>query len=195
MKWRSKASRAPVRRGRTADLVLLVIDRSCPIEETDRDLLRETADVPRLVVASEVRSAARMAGCQTICPSSRCRRRPVSASTVCARRCGRRWKAANPATAPDTAAVTNVRHAALLERARAALRRAVEAVEAPGGPVAGRIRPDRSSRRARRARRSDRQAHVRRSAAAHFLAVLYREVFDVSPPRRDKNLCAFASLR
>ena len=45
-------------------------------------------------------------------------------------------EAANPATAPDTAAVTNVRHGELLERARAAMRRAVEAVEAPGGPVA-----------------------------------------------------------
>jgi tRNA modification GTPase len=43
---------------------------------------------------------------------------------------------ANPATPRDTAAVTNVRHAALLERARVALRRASEAVEAPGGPVA-----------------------------------------------------------
>jgi tRNA modification GTPase len=43
---------------------------------------------------------------------------------------------ANPATQRDTAAVTNVRHAALLERARTALRRAAEAVGAPGGPVA-----------------------------------------------------------
>ena len=43
---------------------------------------------------------------------------------------------ANPATARDTAAVTNVRHAALLERARGALRRAAEAVDAPGGPIA-----------------------------------------------------------
>jgi len=31
--------------------------------------------------------------------------------------------------------VTNVRHAALLERARDALRRASEAIDAPGGPV------------------------------------------------------------
>ena len=43
---------------------------------------------------------------------------------------------ANPATARDTAAVTNVRHAALLERARVALRRAGDAWKQPGGPVA-----------------------------------------------------------
>jgi tRNA modification GTPase len=36
----------------------------------------------------------------------------------------------------DTAAVTNVRHTALLERARDALRNALQAVESPEGPVA-----------------------------------------------------------
>ena len=35
----------------------------------------------------------------------------------------------------DTAAVTNVRHAALLEDARTAIRRAAESVERPEGPV------------------------------------------------------------
>jgi tRNA modification GTPase len=35
----------------------------------------------------------------------------------------------------DTVAVTNVRHAAQLERARASLRHACESIDAPGGPV------------------------------------------------------------
>ena len=35
----------------------------------------------------------------------------------------------------DTAVITNVRHAALVDRAREALRRACESVESPGGPV------------------------------------------------------------
>src|SRR4029453_4562453 len=36
-----------------ADLVLLVIDRSSPSEEADKDLLQETADTPRLVVSTK----------------------------------------------------------------------------------------------------------------------------------------------
>jgi tRNA modification GTPase len=74
-----------------ADLVLLVVDRSCPIEETDRDLLHETANVPRLVVGAKCDLPPAW-GMRRICPSSRCRRRPASASTVCAWRCGRSWK-------------------------------------------------------------------------------------------------------
>ena len=83
---------------------------------------------------------------------------------------------ANPATARDTAAVTNVRHAALLERARGALRRAARGRGGTGRTGRGRIRADGSSGRARRARGSDRQAHVGGSAAAHLLAVLYWKV-------------------
>ena len=118
-----------------ADLVLLVIDRSRPIEEADKDLLHETADTPRLVVGTKCdlpRAWGDADDLPVIAVSSRTglgldRLRSAIRTTL---------EAANPATAPDTAAVTNVRHAELLERARAALRRAVEAVEAPGGPVA-----------------------------------------------------------
>jgi tRNA modification GTPase len=42
----------------------------------------------------------------------------------------------NPSIQADSAAVTNVRHAALLDRARQSLRRACEAVENPAGPIA-----------------------------------------------------------
>jgi len=118
-----------------ADLVLLVVDRSCPIDEADKDLLHETADVPRLVVAtkSDLPPAWRDADdLRAIAVSSK-----TSIGLDGLRSAIRTGlDAANPATAPDTAAVTNVRHAALLERARTALCRAVEAVEAPGGPVA-----------------------------------------------------------
>ena len=118
-----------------ADLVLLVFDRSCPVDETDRDLTHETADMPRLVVGakSDLPAAWMDAdGLPVIAVSSK-----TGHGLDCLRAAMRRTlEAANPATAPDTAAVTNVRHAALLERARAALHRAIEAVEAPGGPVA-----------------------------------------------------------
>ena len=119
----------------TADLVLLVLDRSYPLDETDRDLLHETADLARLVVGAKCDLPAAWGdvdGLPAIAVSSKTglgldRLREAMRTTL---------EAANPTTAPDTAAVTNVRHAALLERARAALRRALEAVEAPGGPVA-----------------------------------------------------------
>jgi len=118
-----------------ADLVLLVIDRSRAIEESDRDLLHETANVPRLVVGAKCDLPPAWDDADNlpvIAVSSKTglgldRLRAAMRTTL---------EAANPATAPDTAGVTNVRHAALLERARAALRRALEAVEAPGGPVA-----------------------------------------------------------
>jgi len=118
-----------------ADLVLLVVDRSYPIEETDRDLLHETADMARLVVGAKCDLPPAWVDVDdvpAIAVSSKTgfgldRLRGAIRTTL---------EAANPSTAPDTAAVTNVRHAALLEKARAALCRAREAVEAPGGPVA-----------------------------------------------------------
>jgi tRNA modification GTPase len=118
-----------------ADLVLLVIDRSRPIEEADKDLLQETAHAPRVVVGAKCDLPPAWGDVDdrpVIAVSSTTglgldRLRSAIRTTL---------EAANPATAPDTAAVTNVRHAELLERAQAALRRAVEAVEAPGGPVA-----------------------------------------------------------
>jgi tRNA modification GTPase len=120
----------------TADLVLVVLDTSSPLEDEDFCLLRETSDMPRLIVAnkSDLPVMWRGAGIAS-------RIVAVSSKTgggLDALRGEIRTAldAANPTTARDTAAVTNVRHIALLERARAALRRAGEAVEAPGGPVA-----------------------------------------------------------
>jgi tRNA modification GTPase len=118
-----------------ADLVLLLIDRSCPIEETDRGLLHETADEARLVVSAKCDLPPAwedVDGLPVIAVSSKTglgldRLREAMRTAL---------EAANPTTAPDTAAVTNLRHAALLETARAALRRALDGVQAPGGPVA-----------------------------------------------------------
>ena len=39
---------------RVADLVLLVLDRSRPLEDSDRALLRETASAPRVVVVNKI---------------------------------------------------------------------------------------------------------------------------------------------
>ena len=117
------------------DLLLLVIDRSSPIEGTDRDLLHETADVARLVVGAKCNlppAWGDVDNVPVIAVSSKTsfgldRLREAMRTTL---------EAANPATAPDTAAVTNVRHAALLERARAALRPRTGGRRGAGGPVA-----------------------------------------------------------
>lgn len=120
----------------TADLVLVVLDRSRPLEDDDTALLRETADVPRLVALTKsdlppaLRETSVVAPCVTVSSKTGdgldALRVQIRASL----------EGADPMTAHDTAAVTNVRHAALLERARVALRRAGEGVDAPGGPVA-----------------------------------------------------------
>jgi tRNA modification GTPase len=119
----------------TADLILVVLDRASPLEGEDAQILRETADRPRLVVAHKSDLPASWdgeIGLPIVTVSSKTgfgldELRTKIRSTL---------EGANPATGRDTAAVTNVRHAALLERARAALRRARAAVDAPGGPVA-----------------------------------------------------------
>jgi tRNA modification GTPase len=120
----------------TADLVLLVLDRACPIEAEDVELLNATAEVPRLVVANKADLSAAWSHAEIGAPIV-----TVSAKTgdgLDRLRAEIRsvLEGSNPSTARDTAAVTNVRHVALLERARAALRRAGDAMEAPAGPVA-----------------------------------------------------------
>ena len=119
-----------------ADLTLVVVDASQPLDDADASLVEETDHLRRIVVANKfdlppVWSSARFV------PAAA----DVSSKTGAGiDRLREEIRAAldggNPATVRDSAAVTNVRHAALLERARTALRAALESVQAPGGPVA-----------------------------------------------------------
>ena len=123
---------------KTADLVLVVLDRSRPLEREDFDLLHETAGAPRLIVANKSDLPAQWNAADAAIAT------PIVSISAKTGEGLDRLRAdvratldgANPSTARDTAAVTNVRHAALLERARAAMRRAGDALEAPGGPTA-----------------------------------------------------------
>ena len=120
----------------TSDLVLVVLDSSQPLEDADFDLLRETARRPRLIIANKrdlpgAWSAAHVLEV-TLGVSSKTGEgvdalRRVMRATL---------EGATTVVDRDPAAVTNVRHADLLERARQSLARAREAVEGPGGPVA-----------------------------------------------------------
>ena len=122
----------------TADLVLVVLDTSRPLERDDFELLQDTAGVSRLIVANKSDLPASWdhteIGVATPLVTVSSKTGEGLDTVRAAMRAA--LEGANPATASDTAAVTNVRHAALLERARHALRRAGEAMEAPGGPVA-----------------------------------------------------------
>jgi tRNA modification GTPase len=134
-----EVEREGVRRARrawtTADLILVVLDLSRPLDEVDVELLRETSKSPRVIVASKSDLPPRWAcgdlGAPIVLASSK------TGEGMDGVRVGLRaaLEGGSPATARDTAAVTNVRHAALLEQARAALSRASDAVQAPGGPV------------------------------------------------------------
>jgi tRNA modification GTPase len=114
----------------TAQLVLVVLDVSAPLADADEALLRETAELPRLIVANkndlprawdgEAAFVSSMTG-EGVDHLRKEIRKALEGATAVPR---------------DTAAVTNVRHAELLARARAALRRACDAVESPGGPAA-----------------------------------------------------------
>ena len=120
----------------TSDLVLIVLDGSERLEEIDYVLLRETESAPRLVVANKSDLPAAWTGdiLRAAEPVE-----IVSSKTgegfESLRKLLRARLEGSSGTPRDTAAVTNVRHAALLGRARDALRRACESVESPGGPV------------------------------------------------------------
>src|SRR5688572_29457097 len=92
----------------TADLVLVVLDRSRPLDDGDRDLLRDTAAAPRLIALNKSDLEAAWhdvdAGAPILTVSSK------TGDGVAALRTDIRavLEGANPATARDTAAVTNV---------------------------------------------------------------------------------------
>ena len=118
-----------------ADLVLVVLDGSEPLDADDVQLLLDTETLPRLLVANKLDLASAWTDAGMPLPPVR-----VSALTGAGlpdlRRAMRGALEGNTSKAVrDTAAVTNVRHAALLENARVAIRKAAEAVEQPGGPV------------------------------------------------------------
>jgi tRNA modification GTPase len=124
------------RRARSvAQLVLVVLDRSRALADVDRQLLDETTDARRVIVANKIdlpeawcTDALRDAGHVVV---------PVSV------RSGEGLDALKGAIANtlgvgreverDTAAVTNIRHIELLQRARRALCRAQQAITDAGG--------------------------------------------------------------
>jgi tRNA modification GTPase len=123
----------------TATLVLVVLDLSRPIEESDFQLLRDTGGLPRLVVANKCDLPAAWLGTDLGLPGVPLVRvsstrgdgvddlRKTLRTTL---------EGSNGAATPrDAVVVTNLRHAALLERARDSMRHACESVDAPGGPV------------------------------------------------------------
>jgi tRNA modification GTPase len=118
----------------TADLVLVVLDISRPLEDTDTDLLGETTNAQRLIVANKSDLPAAWSRADV----------PLALAEISSktgqglddlRRAIRRTLEGTNAPHRDSAAVTNVRHAALLERAHESLVRASEAVENPAGPI------------------------------------------------------------
>jgi tRNA modification GTPase len=116
-----------------ADLVVVVLDRSQPLDAIDHRILAETSGVSRVIVASKTDLA------EAWCADAIAPVVPVSVRTgdglEALRPAIARALGAGAGTARDTAAVTNVRHAALLERARVAVGRARAAVDASRGTL------------------------------------------------------------
>jgi tRNA modification GTPase len=108
-------------------VVLIVLDRSRPIERIDRGLLAATASRPRVIVANKSDLDAAwhtIDGCEAPVP--------VSAATGDGIDTLRRAliEAASGEPLRDVPAITNVRHVELLTQARAALDRAAAAAAA-----------------------------------------------------------------
>ena len=120
----------------TADLVLVVVDRSLPLTGDDFDRLNDTGEVPRVIVSHKSDLPAAWGSTDFSTPSVAVSSKTGEGLDALRREIRTALEGGDPSIVRDTAAVTNVRHAALLERARDAMRRAADALEAPGGPVA-----------------------------------------------------------
>jgi tRNA modification GTPase len=120
----------------TADLLLVLVDRSVPLEIADFDLLKETEGLPRLVVANKSDLPAAWNGAEVRVPFESVSSRTGEGFGELRQAVGTALGRGSALTHRDTPAVTNVRHAALLDRARQALSRAYQSVEDPAGPIA-----------------------------------------------------------
>ena len=120
----------------TADLLLVVLDSSQPLEDEDIELLKETVAAPRVVVANKSDLPAAWRRLDPALPTVAVSTKTGDGIDALRIEIRAALEGSGGGTPRDTAAVTNVRHAALLDRAHAAMRRAADALEAPGGPVA-----------------------------------------------------------
>ena len=119
---------------KASDLVLTVLDQSQPLDPADFDLLDETALALRLVVANKMDLTAAWTPSDLAVVVE-----PISAATGAGidrlRERMRLVLEGASAIPREPAAVTNVRHAALLERACESIQRASTALEHPGVPM------------------------------------------------------------
>jgi tRNA modification GTPase len=144
-----------------ADLVVLVLDRSQPIEDIDLALLRKTASARRVVVVNKIDLPAAWTGGEramasldsgleardsrfsgSILPGAAVQRAEPHDPVLVSLKTGEglrelrgAMRAAIEGEEPlrDAAIVTNVRHETLLRQARDAIQRAVENIEQAGG--------------------------------------------------------------
>ena len=130
---------------RTADLILVVLDRSRPLTDEDEAILRETDGVARLIVHSKCDlPAAWLRQDVGVCEVAPVRGHGEGLGTLRSRIVG---VLATTEARTDTPAVTNLRHIALLEGAAESLERAARCADAasPEEFVAADIREARQS--------------------------------------------------
>jgi tRNA modification GTPase len=124
-----------------ADLVLVVLDRSRPLDEVDRSILTQTTDMRRVIVINKcdlpdawTEGALAPQSLSALPVSVRTRQGldRLRAAIACELGAG----AVPGGDVPrDTVAVTNVRHIELLDRARTALARARQAIDVSHGTL------------------------------------------------------------
>jgi tRNA modification GTPase len=118
-----------------ADVAIVVLDRSRGLSDDDREVLRETAARPSIVVVNKIDLApawadADLADGRTVVPVSS--RLGVGLDMI---GCAVMSALGADAAPRDVPAVTNLRHATLLLRARAALAHALEALSIEDGAL------------------------------------------------------------
>ena len=112
-----------------ADLVVVVVDGSLPLDQIDRDIVAQTADYKRLIVSNKSDLADHV--CEEFLPVSA----RTGAGLAVLRQAIARAFDLDVDSANDRPAITNVRHIALVARAHEALLRARGAVGASGSAL------------------------------------------------------------
>ena len=113
-----------------ADVVLLLVDGSVPLEDRDRDLIKQRIDNKALIVKTkqDLGEAWHQADCVSVSASTGLGLETLRGRIFDTLDFGDREMAERPG-------ITNVRHATLVEQAQNALMRARAAVVAPDGPL------------------------------------------------------------
>ncbi|MHB9025700.1 MAG: tRNA uridine-5-carboxymethylaminomethyl(34) synthesis GTPase MnmE [Armatimonadota bacterium] len=119
----------------TADLILLVLDRSAPLTDDDRELLRQLCGRPVVIILNKADLPAQISAEQVtaMLPAPLVEISTLTGSGICELKDRLRTMLLGPDVATEPVALANLRQCAVAERAALSLEQALETLDAGGG--------------------------------------------------------------